>query len=71
VENRINVLIRCCNRLLTESETRILNKRTDFQVINSHALASNSRLEIADAQADVVVLDSLPLLAEDTIFAPN
>ncbi len=71
MENRINVLIRCCNRLLTESVTRILNKRTDFQVIASHALASNSRLEVADTQADVVVLDSLQLLAEDTIFAPN
>ena len=71
MENRINVLIRCCNRLLTESVTRILNKRTEFQVIASHALASNSRLEVADTQADVVVLDSLQLLAEATIFAPN
>ena len=40
-------------------------------MIGSHALASNSRSEVADAQADVVVLDSLPLQAEDTIFAPN
>ena len=71
MENLITVLILCCNRLLRESVTRILNKRPDFQVVASQALTPDSKREVADAHADVVVLDSLQLLAEETIFAPN
>jgi two-component system response regulator DevR len=71
VENRTSVLLLCCNRLLRESLARILNKRTDFQVIACQAPAPHSKREMADAKADVVVLDSLQLLGEDSIFAPN
>jgi len=71
VENGTSVLLLCCNRLLRESVARILNKRPDFQVVASHALGDDSKREMADVKADVVVLDSLQLLAEGTIFAPN
>jgi DNA-binding NarL/FixJ family response regulator len=66
-----SVLILCCNRLLRESVARIVSKRTDFEIIASVALAPDSKVELADANADVVVLDSLQLLSEDTVFAPN
>jgi DNA-binding NarL/FixJ family response regulator len=61
----------CGNRLLRESVARILNKRPDFQVVVSHAVAHDSPQDFADIKADVVVLDSLQLLAKDTIFPPN
>jgi two-component system, NarL family, response regulator DevR len=72
LENRTSVLIFCCNRLLRESVARILNKRTDFQVVASQAPAPEAKVEsVAAAKADVVVLDSLQLLDEDSIFGPN
>jgi len=71
MENLTTVLILCCNRLLRESVARILNKRPDFQVVASQALTPDSKRQVAGAHADVVVLDSLQLLVEDTIFAPN
>ena len=71
MKNRTTVLILCCNRLLRESVARILNKRSDFQVIATHALTPDSKRQVADAHADVVVMDSLQLLTEETIFVPN
>jgi hypothetical protein len=49
---------------------RIRSKRTDFQIIAA-ALAPDFKCELADAKAHVVVLDSLEVITEDTIFAPN
>jgi two-component system response regulator DevR len=71
MEKHPSVLILCCNRLLRESVARIVSKRTDFQIIASAEPAFDSKREIADAKADVIILDSLQLLTEDTIFAPN
>jgi two-component system, NarL family, response regulator DevR len=71
VGNITSVFLLCGNRLLRESVGRILNKRPDFQVAVSHAVAHDSTPEVADIQADVVVLDSLQLLAENTIFMPS
>jgi two-component system, NarL family, response regulator DevR len=71
VGNITSVFLHCRNRLLKESVARILNKRPDFQVIVAHAVAHDSTPEVADIRADVTVLDSLQLLAEDTIFVPN
>jgi DNA-binding NarL/FixJ family response regulator len=71
VGNITSVFLLCGNRLLRESVARILNKKPDFQVIVSRAAAHDSTPEVADIGADVVVLDSLQLLAEDKIFVPN
>jgi two-component system, NarL family, response regulator DevR len=68
VEKPTSVLILCCNRILKESITRILNKRSEFQVITPTSPAPDFRHEFADAPADVVVLDSLHLLGEDSVF---
>jgi two-component system, NarL family, response regulator DevR len=68
VEKPTSVLILCCNRILKESITRILNKRSEFQVIAPASPAPDFRHEFADAPADVVVLDSLHLLGEDSVF---
>jgi two-component system, NarL family, response regulator DevR len=68
VHRPTSVLIFCCNRILKESITRILNKRSDFRVVAPEAPAPDLKHEFADAEADVVVLDSLQLLGEDSIF---
>ena len=66
-----SVLILCCNRILKESITRILNKRSDFQVIACDAPPPEFKHEFADVSADVVVLDSLQLLGEASVFLPG
>jgi DNA-binding NarL/FixJ family response regulator len=71
VENHTSALIICRNRLLGESVARILHKRPDFQVSPPHVPGPDPKDEIAHAKADVVVLDSLHLLAEGAIFVPN
>jgi two-component system, NarL family, response regulator DevR len=70
VETSTSVLLACCNRLLRESVARILGKRADFRVLAAHTLEPNCLGEIA-AKADVVVLDSLHLLPDNTIFASD
>jgi two-component system, NarL family, response regulator DevR len=70
VETSTSVFLRCCNRLLRESVARILSKKAEFRVLAAHALEPSSLGEIA-SKADVVVLDSLQLLRENTIFASN
>jgi DNA-binding NarL/FixJ family response regulator len=65
MEKKVGVLVLCCNRLFKESITRILAKRTDLQVVASQLIGPNSRGEIADSGADVVVLDSLSFILEN------
>jgi DNA-binding NarL/FixJ family response regulator len=67
VENRTRVLVLCCNRLLRESITRILNKKTDFQVIVSQSSAPGLPPDVAESKTDVVVLDSLQPLSEGSL----
>ena len=69
--NPTSVLILCCNRLLKESIARILNKRPEFHVLPSDTRAFDSNHEIVDANADVVVLDSLRILSRDAILSPQ
>jgi DNA-binding NarL/FixJ family response regulator len=71
VENRTSVLVLCCNRLLRESITRILNKKTDFRVIVSQSSGSGWPPDIAESKADVAVMDSLQPLSEGSILEPH
>ena len=71
MEERPTVLILCCNRLLKESVTRIVSKRTDYQVVASDALGFHPVREVADSKPDVVVLDSVEVLGDITKSAPN
>jgi DNA-binding NarL/FixJ family response regulator len=71
VEKPTSVLVLCCNRILKESITRILNKRSDFQVVACDAPPPDFKHELADVAADVVVLDSLQLLGEESVFLPG
>jgi two-component system, NarL family, response regulator DevR len=68
VESTTNVFLVCCNRLLRESVARILGKKADFRVVAAQSFESNPIDEPA-SKADVVVIDSLQLLGENTIFA--
>jgi DNA-binding NarL/FixJ family response regulator len=68
VRKPTSVLILCCNRILKESIARILNKRGDFQVIAPDTPAPDLKHDFADAPTDVVVLDSLQFLSEDSLF---
>jgi two-component system, NarL family, response regulator DevR len=67
VEKKIGVLLLCQNRLARESIARILEKKTDIQVVAARPVTPTSKQEIAESNADVVVLDSLQLLLEDEI----
>jgi DNA-binding NarL/FixJ family response regulator len=64
VGKNVAVLIICNNRLLRESIARILHKKGDFTVIGTHPFGPNSREEIAQSAADIVVLDSLQFLLD-------
>jgi two-component system response regulator DevR len=70
VETSTSVFLACCNRLLRESVARILGKRADFRVLVAQSLEPNCLGEIA-SKADVLVLDSLHLLQDNTIFASD
>jgi two-component system response regulator DevR len=70
VETSTSVFIGCCNRLLRESVARIVSKKANFRVRAAYPVDPNCIGEIA-SKADVVVLDSLQLLREDTIFASD
>jgi DNA-binding NarL/FixJ family response regulator len=65
MQDQNSVLVLCCNRLLRESITRILNKRTQFDVAGAQSIGADSADEIAGSKADIVVCDSLPLLLEE------
>jgi DNA-binding NarL/FixJ family response regulator len=65
VEKRIGVLLLCQNRLARESIARILGKKSDIQVVAARPVTPTSKQEIAESNADVVVLDSLQLLLDD------
>ena len=62
--SRTNVLIFCCNRLLRESVARILGKKPDFAITIPQTGSDKAGREIAERDADVIVLDSLQLLQE-------
>ena len=65
---KVSVFVSCGNRLVGESIARILNKKADLRVI---ADASNCPAPGSDGklwEADVVVLDSLRLMAEISRF---
>jgi len=50
---------------------RILSKKTEFQVMVWQGAGLSSKSGTAEAQADVVVMDSLQLLSEITVIEPN
>lgn len=70
MDNSTNVFLVCSNRLLRETVARILSKRADFHVIAGHALELDPVAETV-CKSDVVVLDSLQLLRENSIFNPD
>lgn len=71
MENRTRILVHCCNRLLRESVARILSKKTEFEVMVRQETGLCSKAGAAQAQADVVVIDSLQLLSEIAVLEPN
>jgi DNA-binding NarL/FixJ family response regulator len=71
VTNPTSVLILSCNRLLRESIARILNKRPEFHVLPFNPRALDSNREMFDANADVIVLDSVHMLSRDAILIPH
>lgn len=71
VEKKIGVLLQCQNRLARESIARILQKRSDIQVVHGRPATFVSEEEIAESNPDVVVLDSLQLLPEEEPVAPK
>jgi two-component system, NarL family, nitrate/nitrite response regulator NarL len=59
------VAVSCCNRLLSETITRILAKKSEFEVLSSQASSSGTVDPLVVSHADVLVLDSLDLFPRD------
>jgi two-component system, NarL family, response regulator DevR len=64
MDDRTTVLIHCCNRLLRELITRLLGKRSEFEVQGCDGQTCRSLDNLASTRADVVVLDSFELYVE-------
>jgi DNA-binding NarL/FixJ family response regulator len=64
VESKVRVFIFCSNRLLRESISRILLKKQDLDLEGAEAPGPRFQEQVAHAQADVIVLDSVQLLAD-------
>jgi DNA-binding NarL/FixJ family response regulator len=64
LQKSTEVLILCNNRLLRESVARILAKKTDLNLIAALPIAADSRDQIINSDADVVVIDSLPFIVD-------
>jgi two-component system response regulator DevR len=71
VDKKIGVLLQCQNRLARESIARILQKRSDIQVVHCQPTTSLSEEQIAESNADVAVLDSMQLLPDEEECTPN
>lgn len=65
---KTKVLITCCNRLLRESISRILSKKSDFDIIAAQPLQPSFD-EMRGARPDVVIIDSLESLATQSCAA--
>lgn len=64
MDDRTTVLIHCCNRLLRELITRLLGKRSEFDVQACDGQACRSLANVVSSRADVVVFDSFELYVE-------
>jgi DNA-binding NarL/FixJ family response regulator len=64
LQKSTEVLILCNNRLLRESVARILAKKTDLNLIAALPIAADSRDQIVNSDADVVVIDSLQFVVD-------
>lgn len=67
MEAKVRVAVLCCNRLLRESIARILNKKTDFEVLTSHESGSPALSEEAASTITVLVLDSIQAMTNACI----
>lgn len=71
MESPVGILILCCNRLLRESIARLVSKKPDFRLIAAQSVASISKEEIAQSEADVLIFDSLRFVLEDVAWIPK
>jgi DNA-binding NarL/FixJ family response regulator len=71
VDAKVQVLLFFQNRLVRESIARILEKKTDLQVLGAKPLCPESKDEILHSCADVVVIDSLQLVLEEHLSIQN
>jgi DNA-binding NarL/FixJ family response regulator len=67
MDAKVQVLLFFQNRLVRESIARILEKKTDLQVLGAKPLCPESNDEILHSCADVVVIDSLQLVLEEQV----
>ena len=57
-ERTVGVFLLAENRLLREALVRILNKKSDFQVVGAQCFSPSSMQEISAAAPDVLIMDS-------------
>jgi DNA-binding NarL/FixJ family response regulator len=71
MDGKIGVQILCNNRLAREAIARILSKKHDLRVIGAQAITATSIDEVLSSEPDVLVLDSLQLLLENSNSSPH
>lgn len=67
MEKRLTIFVTCSNRLLRESIARILQKKSDFDVVAARPFGPSTFEEIVQSGADVVVLDSLQFVLDQSL----
>jgi len=67
----VRVFILAENRLLREALARILNKKSDLQVVGSSAFVSDIVQQIKDAGPDVLLSDSAAMALSDLRLVPE
>ena len=71
MDGKVGVQILCNNRLAREAIARILSTKPDLRVVGAQSITSTSIHEVLNSEADVLVLDSLPLLLENSDNSPQ
>lgn len=71
MDRKVGVLILCCNRIAREAIARILSTKPDLRVIGAQSISGTSIDEALNSEAEVLVLDSLQLLLEDSPNFPH
>lgn len=71
MDGKVCVQILCNNRLAREAIARILNTKPDLRVIGAQAITATTIDEALNSEPDVLVLDSLQLLLENSNNSPD
>ena len=64
MDRKISVFVLSSNRLLRESIERMVRKKPDLDLIGAQSIRADSKEEVINSDAEVLVLDSLQFVLE-------